>query len=95
MSSAIIDLIVLMVAGILGGNAIGTSLPKYDLGKMWNTIAGAVGGAVGGEILQAVMQFIGGESAISSIITQVAGGGAAGAIFTMLLANFKRAARDD
>jgi hypothetical protein len=41
MSSVIIDLVVLMVAGIIGGNAVGTSLPKYDLGKMWNTIAGA------------------------------------------------------
>jgi hypothetical protein len=42
----------LMVAGILGGNAAGTWLTKYDLGRIWNTITGAVGRAVGGEVLQ-------------------------------------------
>jgi uncharacterized membrane protein YeaQ/YmgE (transglycosylase-associated protein family) len=89
MSSVIMDLIILMVAGIVGGNAVGT-WPKYDLGKMWNTITGAVGGAVGGEVLQAVMQFIGVGSGVGSIITPVAGGCVAGAIFTMLLATFKR-----
>jgi uncharacterized membrane protein YeaQ/YmgE (transglycosylase-associated protein family) len=89
MFSVIMDLIILMVAGIVGGNAVGT-WPKYDLGKMWNTITGAVGGAVGGEVLQAVMQFIGVGSGVGSIITPVAGGCVAGAIFTMLLAIFKR-----
>jgi hypothetical protein len=89
MSSVIIDLIVLMVAGIIGGNAVGT-WPKYDLGKMWNTISGAVGGAVGGEVLQTVMQFIGVGSGVGSIIIPVAGGCVAGAIFAMLLAIFKR-----
>jgi hypothetical protein len=43
-SVMIINLIVLMVIGIIGGNAVGTSLPKYDLGRVWNTIIGAAGG---------------------------------------------------
>jgi uncharacterized membrane protein YeaQ/YmgE (transglycosylase-associated protein family) len=90
MSSVIIDLIVLVVAGIVGGNAVGT-WPKYDLGEMWNTITGAVGGAVGGEVLQAAMQFIGVGSGVGSLITPVVGGCVAGAIFTMLFAIFKGA----
>jgi hypothetical protein len=51
-SSIILDLIILLVAGIIGGNAAGRSLPKYDLGWAGNTIAGGIGGMVGGEFLR-------------------------------------------
>jgi uncharacterized membrane protein YeaQ/YmgE (transglycosylase-associated protein family) len=88
-SSVIIDLIVLMLAGIIGGNAAGTSLPKYDLGRIWNTIIGAAGGAVGGEVLQTVMQFVGGRSEMASVITPLVAGGASGAVLTMLIATLK------
>jgi len=88
-SVMIINLIVLMVVGIVGGNAVGTSLPKYDLGKTWNTIIGAAGGAVGGEVVQTVMRFVGSGSDMASIITPLVGGGVSGAVFTMLVANFK------
>jgi uncharacterized membrane protein YeaQ/YmgE (transglycosylase-associated protein family) len=88
-SNVIIDLIVLMVAGIIGGNAAGTSLPKYDLGRLWNTIIGAAGGTVGGEVIQTVMQFVGGGSDMASIITPLVGGCASGAVFTMLVATLK------
>jgi uncharacterized membrane protein YeaQ/YmgE (transglycosylase-associated protein family) len=84
-SNVIIDLIVLMVAGIIGGNPAGTSLPKYDLGRFWNTIVGAAGGTVGGEVFQTVMQFVGGSD-MASIITPLVGGCASGAVFTMLVA---------
>jgi hypothetical protein len=40
-SSIIVDLIIVLIAGIIGGNAAGKSLPKYDLGGIGNTIAGA------------------------------------------------------
>jgi uncharacterized membrane protein YeaQ/YmgE (transglycosylase-associated protein family) len=53
MSSAIVNLIIQLVAGIAGGNAAGASLKDYDLGTLGNTIAGAIGGAGGGQILQA------------------------------------------
>jgi uncharacterized membrane protein YeaQ/YmgE (transglycosylase-associated protein family) len=41
MSSIIVDLII---------NAIGKSLPKYDLGLIGNTIAGGIGGVAGGQV---------------------------------------------
>jgi uncharacterized membrane protein YeaQ/YmgE (transglycosylase-associated protein family) len=93
-SRVIIDLIVLMVAGIIGGNAAGMSLPRYDLGRIWNTIVGAAGGAVGGEVLQTVMQFVGGGSEMASIITPLVGGVASGAVFTMVVATLKGPSRN-
>jgi hypothetical protein len=78
-----------MVAGIVGGNAAGTSLPKYDLGRFWNTIIGAVGGAVGGDVILIVMQFVGSGSDMASIITPLVAGFASGTVFTMLVATLK------
>lgn len=47
MSSAIINLIVQIVAGAIGGNAAGAGLKDMSLGTAGNTIAGAIGGGVG------------------------------------------------
>ena len=32
MSSTVVDLIILLIAGVIGGNMIGKSLSDYDLG---------------------------------------------------------------
>jgi hypothetical protein len=50
MSSTLINLIVQLIAGALGGNAAGASMKNLDLGTLGNTIAGAlVGQAAGGK----------------------------------------------
>ena len=48
MSATIINLIIQLIAGAVGGNAAGAALKDLDLGKLGNTIAGALGGAGGG-----------------------------------------------
>jgi hypothetical protein len=52
----IVNLIIQLIAGVVGGNAAGAALKDYNLGNLGNTIAGAlvgqiVGGGAGGAIL--------------------------------------------
>ena len=47
MSATIINLIIQLVAGAVGGNAVGAGLKDLNLGPLGNTIAGALGGAGG------------------------------------------------
>jgi len=44
MSGTLVNLIIQLIAGVIGGNAAGKSLTNYDLGAVGNTIAGAIGG---------------------------------------------------
>jgi uncharacterized membrane protein YeaQ/YmgE (transglycosylase-associated protein family) len=48
----ITSLIIQLLAGVAGGNAVGKGAPNMDLGTLGNTIAGAIGGAGGGQLLQ-------------------------------------------
>ena len=54
----IINLIIQLVAGVVGGNAAGAALKDYNLGGIGNTIAGALGGVGGGQLLQAAIPAI-------------------------------------
>ena len=49
----LINLIIQLVSGVVGGHAVGAALKDYNLGGVGNTIAGAIGGVGGGQILQA------------------------------------------
>src|SRR5262249_13159072 len=85
----IVNLIIQLVAGVVGGNAAGAAMKDYNLGNIGNTIAGAIGGVGGGQILQALIPAIasaaGGDSVdLRAIVGQVVGGGARGAILTVI-----------
>ena len=76
----ILPLIIQLASGAIGGNAAGKLMPKQSLGTVGNSIAGIVGGGLGGQLLG--MLGIGGDAAagsmdVTSIITSIAGGGAA------------------
>ena len=45
MSGTIINLIIQLIAGAIGGNAVGAAAKNVNLGTAGNTIAGALGGA--------------------------------------------------
>src|SRR5258707_7443797 len=62
----IVNLIIQLIAGVVGGNAAGAALKDYNLGNLGNTIAGAIGGVGGGQLLQAI---------IPAIASAAAGGG--------------------
>ena len=84
----LINLIIQVVAGAIGGNAVGAGVKDVNLGTLGNTIAGAIGGGVGGQILQALIPTLAlaaGNIDIGSLIGQVAGGGITGAILTAIV----------
>jgi len=92
MSNIVVDLIILLITGVIGGNAIGKSLPKYDLGAIGNTIAGAIGGVAVGQMVVVVLGLVGaagGGLGAGSIIGPLVGGGAGGVILTMVVSVFK------
>jgi uncharacterized membrane protein YeaQ/YmgE (transglycosylase-associated protein family) len=85
----IVNLIIQLVAGAVGGNAAGAAMKNADLGKLGNTIAGAIGGLGGGQILEMLVPAMtaaaeGGGFDIGTIVGQLVAGGAGGAILTII-----------
>ena len=58
MAETLINLMIQLLAGAIGGNAAGAAFKDYGLGMLGNTIAGAIGGGVVGQTLQALLQMI-------------------------------------
>jgi hypothetical protein len=79
MSATIINLIIQLIAGALGGNAAGATIKNLDLGTLGNTIAGALGGAGGGTALTALLSMLqnAGNIDVATILGQAVGGGVA------------------
>lgn len=87
MSGTVVNLIIQIVAGVIGGHAAGAVLKNYTLGAIGNTIAGAIGGAAGGQLLQELVPALAnaaGTVDVVELIGRVVGGGAGGAILTVL-----------
>lgn len=88
------QILINLVAGALGGNAAGKASPTFDLGTLGNTIAGLVGGGVLGQIITMAWPAVAasiqsGNFDVGSILTQVVGGGAGGAILTAIVGAIK------
>ncbi|HEY8009060.1 MAG TPA: hypothetical protein VIE66_20260 [Methylocella sp.] len=96
MSGTIINLILQLVAGAIGGNAAGGLLKNIDLSPLVKTITGAVGGGIGGTILQNLIPALsaaasGGGFDIGAAAGQLVGGGITGAIVTAAVGLIKNA----
>jgi hypothetical protein len=92
MSATLINLIVQLIAGAVGGNAVGAGMKNVDLGTLGNTIAGALGGAGGGTLLTALLPMLQGAAGnvdIGTLAGQAVGGGVAGAIVTAIVGLIK------
>src|SRR5438046_4470465 len=92
MSATMINLIIQIIAGALGGNAAGATMKNLDLGTLGNTIAGALGGAGGGTLLTALLPMLQGAAGgvdIGQLLGQAVGGGVAGAIVTAIVGVIK------
>jgi uncharacterized membrane protein YeaQ/YmgE (transglycosylase-associated protein family) len=88
------QILINLVAGALGGNAVGKASQNFDLGTLGNTIAGLVGGGVLGQIITLAWPAVAtsiqsGNFDIGSIIAQIVGGGAGGAILTAIVGAIK------
>ena len=66
MSATIINLIIQLIAGAVGGNAAGAASKDISLGTLGNTIAGAVGGVGGGQLLSALVPMLAGVGNMST-----------------------------
>lgn len=92
MSATLINLIIQIIAGALGGNGAGTALKDLNLGPLGNTIAGAIGGVGGGQLLSALIPALAGAAGttdVGALLGQAVGGGISGAILTAIVGFIK------
>jgi len=93
----IINLLISLISGAVGGNVAGATMPDKNLGVIGNTLSGILGGGIGGYILQALgvlatAQATGGTGFdIGSIIANIGSSGAGGAILMAVIGLIKNA----
>jgi len=87
MSATIVNIILQLIAGAVGGNAVGKTNENLSLGMGGNTVAGAVGGVAGGSLLTALIPMLSGAGGIDigQLAGQLVGGGVSGAIVTAVV----------
>ncbi len=91
------NLVIQIIAGILGGHGAALVVKEHGFGALGHTIAGAVGGAVSGYFLQTIVGTVvnatGGVQQDADLVTQWVlqglAGLAAGAILTMVVGFLK------
>lgn len=83
----IVPLIIQLLTGALGGNVAGRLLKKFDLGTLWNSVAGVVGGVTGGQILKQLGYGVGpsGSLDLGAIIGSIASGGVGGSVVLVIV----------
>jgi uncharacterized membrane protein YeaQ/YmgE (transglycosylase-associated protein family) len=88
----IVNLIISLLSGAVGGNAAGALMKDKSLGTLGNSISGILGGGIGGAILQALgIATKDGNLDLSSILSNVASGGVGGGILMAIIAAIKGA----
>jgi len=85
----IVNLIISLLSGAVGGNAAGAVMKDKSLGVLGNSISGILGGGIGGAILQALG--FGGTSGLDlgSILSNIVSGGVGGGILMAIIAAVK------
>lgn len=92
-----LNLIIGLISGALGGNGAAKLMPGSSLGTLWNSVAGIAGGGLGSSILGMIVPSLGAAAAggggmdISSILAQVAGGGVGGGVVMAVIGMIKKA----
>lgn len=91
------SLIISLVSGAVGGNAAGKVLKNFDMGTLWNSVAGIVGGGLGGQIMGqlgidpgAAAAAVSNSGDMGSIVSQIGGGGVGGAILLVVAGYVKK-----
>jgi len=93
-----VELIISLIAGALGGNAAGGLLKNLSLGTAGNSIAGILGGGLGSQILgmmtsgpvaDAAAGAAAGGLDIGSIVGQLASGGIGGGVLMAIVGLIK------
>ena len=86
------ELIISLIAGALGGNAVGAVAKNLNLGVLLNSVAGIVGGGLGSQIIGmlggagvADAAAAAGGLDIGSIISSIASGGVGGGVLMAIV----------
>ena len=89
------QVLIQLVAGLVGGNAAGAGLKNINMGTALNSIVGLVGGFGGAQIL--ALLGIGGAAAgggagldTAALIQSIVGGGAGGGILVAIVGAIKK-----
>lgn len=90
MDSFLMNLVIQLVAGAVGGNAAGVMLKQFNLGPLGNSIAGVIGGGLGGQFLSSILTGgaaapgAGGPLDVGALLTQIVGGGVGGGVLLVI-----------
>lgn len=91
----LIPLIVQLIGGAVGGNAVGAMLKNLDLSAILKTIAGAIGGVGGGQLasmMGLLTMILGDHAGTGGQMTVNAGASAVGgAVLTAIVGMIKQA----
>lgn len=88
-----IELIISLASGALGGNAAGKVLKNFDQGTLLNSVLGILGGGVGGSILSSLTGGAidaGSAASIGGILSSVASGGVGGGLLIAIVGFVKK-----
>ena len=93
----ILQILINLIAGALGGVGAGEASPNFDLGTIGNIISGLVGGGVLGQIVTLALPSVvaaaeSGNLSVGGVVSQLVAGGAGGAILTALIGAIKNKA---
>lgn len=92
-------LLIQLVFGAVGGNAVGKLVTRLDLGTLGNSVVGLVGGGIGGQLLSKLSS--GGVGAVAetatgaggldveAIVQSFAGGGVGGGVLMVVVGLLK------
>ena len=82
---ALLPIIVQIVAGVIGGQAVGAALKQAAMSQLPKLISGAVGGVAGGQILAALLGDPATAGALGGLAGDALGGVGGGAILTAIV----------
>ncbi|MCH3881419.1 MULTISPECIES: hypothetical protein [Tenacibaculum] len=76
------ELIISLLTGAVGGNVAGALLKKFSMGTLWNSVVGILGGGLGAQLLGMLGLDLGGI--VGSLAGGTVGGGALMAIIGVI-----------
>ena len=81
----IVNILISLVIGGVGGNIAGAVLKNFSLGTIGNTVAGVVGGGVGGSILSSLTGMDTSGTDISGLIGATGGAVVGGGVLLVIV----------
>lgn len=88
-----LNIIIQLVSGAIGGNGAGALMKKLSLGTIGNSLVGILGGGIGGQLLgllgMAPAAASGGD--LNGIIASVLSGGVGGGVLMGIIGAIKKA----